>query len=65
MSDSFCDPTDCGPPGPSVRGISQARVLEWVPMSLLPSPSAKQCHAPSRDPTACTSEDEDGEERKL
>ena len=24
------DPTDCSPPGPSVHGIFQARVLEWV-----------------------------------
>ena len=23
------DPTDCSPPGSSVRGIFQARVLEW------------------------------------
>ena len=65
MSNSFCNPMDCGPPGSSVRGISQVRVLEWVPTSLLPSPSAKQCHAPGRDPTACTSEDEDDEEREL
>ena len=26
-----CDPIDC-PPGPSVHGILQARVLEWVAM---------------------------------
>ena len=24
------DPMDCSPPGPSVHGIFQARVLEWV-----------------------------------
>ena len=23
------DPMDCSPPGPSVRGILQTRVLEW------------------------------------
>ena len=28
-SDS-CDPIDCSPPGSSVRGILQARTLEWV-----------------------------------
>ena len=28
---TLCDPTDCSPPGSSVHGISQARVLEWVP----------------------------------
>ena len=26
----FCDSTDCSPPSSSVRGISQARTLEWV-----------------------------------
>ena len=25
-----CDPTDCSPPGSSVHGILQARILEWV-----------------------------------
>ena len=29
------DPVDCRPPGSSVQGIFQARVLEWLP---LPSP---------------------------
>ena len=28
-----CDPMDCSPPGSSVHGISQARVLEWVAIS--------------------------------
>ena len=27
---SLCNPMDCSPPGFSVRGISQARILEWV-----------------------------------
>ena len=27
----ICDPTDCSPPGSSVHGISQARILEWLP----------------------------------
>ena len=26
----FCDPMDCSLPGSSVRGMSQARILEWV-----------------------------------
>ena len=30
---TLCDPTDCSPPGSSVRGILQARILEWVAMS--------------------------------
>ena len=27
---TLCDPTNCGPPGSSVHGILQARILEWV-----------------------------------
>ena len=34
MSDSW-DPMDCNPPGSSIHGISQVRVLEWLPF---PSP---------------------------
>ena len=30
---TLCDPMDCSPPGSSVHGILQARVLEWVAMS--------------------------------
>ena len=29
----FCDPMDCSPPGFSIYGISQARILEWVAIS--------------------------------
>ena len=29
----FCHPMDSGPPGSSVHGISQARILEWVVIS--------------------------------
>ena len=28
---TFFDPMDCSPPGSSVRGILQARILEWMP----------------------------------
>ena len=27
---TLCDPTDCSPPGFSVHGILQARILEWI-----------------------------------
>ena len=27
---TLCNPMDCSPPGSSVHGISQARILEWV-----------------------------------
>ena len=30
-----CDPLDCNPPGSSVHGIFQARILEWVAIFLL------------------------------
>ena len=30
---TLCDSTNCSPPGSSVPGISQARILEWVAIS--------------------------------
>ena len=30
---TLCDPMDCSLPGSSIRGIFQARVLEWVAIS--------------------------------
>ena len=41
---TLCDPTDCSTPGSSVLGISQARILEWVPFPSpgdLPDPGIK------------------------
>ena len=29
---ALCNPMDCSPPGPSVHGIFQGRILEWVAM---------------------------------
>ena len=29
----LCDPIDCSPPGSSVHGMSQARILEWAALS--------------------------------
>ena len=37
----LCDPMDCSPPGSSVHGILQARILGWVAMTSpgdLPNP---------------------------
>ena len=31
---TLCDPMDCSPPDTSVHRISQARILEWVAISL-------------------------------
>jgi len=30
---SLCNPMDCSPPGSSVHGTLQARILEWVAIS--------------------------------
>ena len=43
-----CDPMDCSPPGSSIHGILQARILEWVA-----TPSSRGSSRP-RDGT-CTS----------
>ena len=32
---TLCDPMDCSPPSFSVHGILQARILEWVAISLI------------------------------
>ena len=42
---TLCDPMDCSPPGSSVHGILQARILEYVTM-----PSSGGSSQP-RDPT--------------
>ena len=34
---ALCNPMDCSPPGSSVHGILQARILEWVVISREPS----------------------------
>ena len=40
---TLCDPMDCSLPGSAVRGIFQARVLEWVAIAL----SSFYCQFPS------------------
>ena len=32
---TLCDPVGCSPPGSSVHGILQARILEWVAIPFL------------------------------
>ena len=44
---AFWDPMDCGPPGFSVHGIFQARILAWVGMPS--SRGSSQPRDPSRD----------------
>ena len=41
---TLCDPLDCSLPGSSLYGISQARILEWLPYpspEYLPKPGVK------------------------
>ena len=33
LCQTLCNPMDCSPPGSSVHGILQARILEWVAVS--------------------------------
>jgi len=33
---TLCHPMDCSPPGSSVHGILQARILEWVAIPFSP-----------------------------
>ena len=40
----FCDPMDFSPPGSSVHGIFQARVLEWVAIAFSKRALAKECY---------------------
>ena len=53
---TLSDPMDCSPPGPSVHGIFQARVLEWgaiafsVTQPYKPSQSLKPVHRPGDKP---------------
>ena len=43
---TLCNPIDCRPPGSSVHGILQARILEWVamPSSRMSSQPGDQTH---------------------
>ena len=46
MCPTLCHPLDCSPPGSSVHGISQARILEWVACPSpgdLPDPGIEPC----------------------
>ena len=44
---TLCDRMDCSPPGSSVHGILQARILEWVAM-----PSSRDLPNPGIEPAS-------------
>ena len=47
---TLCDPMDCSPPGSSVHGTLQARILEWVAM-----PFSRGLSWPRIEPTSLMS----------
>ena len=49
------DPTDCSPPGSSIRGIFQARVLEWGATAFSENPILFISKSPARstEPSTC------------
>ena len=47
---TLCDPVDCSPPGSSIHGISQARILEWAAISFSEQVTAKSLQS---CPTLC------------
>ena len=48
---TLCDPMDSSPPGSSVHGILQARILEWVAISF--SSACKHAKSLQSCPTLC------------
>ena len=55
---TVCDPVDCSPPGSSVHGILQARILEWVAISFprVSSQPRDKPRSPALQADALTSE---------
>ena len=43
---TLCNSMDYGPPGPSIQGILQARILEWVCTTCLAVSDSLQPHGP-------------------
>ena len=53
MCPTLSDPMDCSPPGSSVRGIFQARVMEWVQSLSLPQQKGPENSGWLVNPSAC------------
>ena len=51
---TLCNPLDCSPPGSSVHGTLQARILEWIAIywSELPFPLLGDLPNPGIEPTS-------------
>ena len=50
---TLCDPINCSPPGFSVRGILQARTLEWLAIPWNPEVTANFTQSTSERPYKC------------
>ena len=51
---TLCDPMDCSPPGSSIHGIFQARVLEWGAIAFSGTfPAAAAAKSLQSCPTLC------------
>ena len=48
---ALCNPMDCSPPGSSVHGIFQVRILEWVVI-----PFSRDLSKPGIEPGSLTSQ---------
>ena len=57
---TLCNPMDCSPPGSSVHGILQAKILEWIAM-LSSRKSSQVRHLTLNLATTCTHQDFDEE----
>ena len=52
---TLCDPMDCSPPGSSVHGISQARILKWIAISFSRASSWPSCVSRASSWPSCIS----------
>ena len=56
LGSTICDPMDCSPPGSSVHGISQARILEGLTISFSRGSSESRNQTTSPESPAFVSE---------
>ena len=53
---TLCDHMDCSPPGSSIHGISQARIVDWVAISfsnIAPAAAAAAAAAAAKSLQSC------------
>ena len=62
---TLSDPMDCGPPGSSIHGIFQARVLEWGAIALCVTCTRKAIIKKKKKRLIITNIDKDVEKLEL